>query len=888
MPIQTNLDGNEEFNPLRPFLGLRSFEEKNKSQFGGRDNEIEELFELVDDHLFTVVFGKSGIGKTSLLKAGLMPQLRKKFYLPIYVRVDFNAAKSPLRQVRELVYSTMNEIDSEIAEIGEESLWEYLHNVKLFKGRVIPVLILDQFEEIFTLGKEKPEDVLEFITELADLAENRIPLHVKEEYRSMGKTVPSYYTAQSYRMVFSLREDYLARLEELKMYMPSIMENRFRVVQMTIVQALDAAIKPGKGLINEEVATKIITKLPGVSQTDFDLLEKEGIINKNLMVEPFLLSLICDRLNERRIEEGLATITFDLVSDFQMSDVINSFYDETLDKYDKNVEVAIEDLLLTEAGFRKLQSLEEMQRVYDISDDVIDELVGARILRKEIRDGLEYVELIHDVLAPVIKEKRDKRIEREREEERETALGIERAKNRAKNIKRMSVVGVVFLGVAIFAFLSARKTKKIEDNVNRITKAQSLLVASKSMNVYSRDEIAAALLTRTAFRIYNKSLTGVAGKNLFDQLYYDSMLDALKNLQPKSKHESFLELVNMSKLEIRKRASSKNEERATNRRLRKNYIKDLELVEQNECYYVGWSRGDMQKISRKDKKYTKETMKLKGNLGVLSIAYDSKKKYLAVARRASDTIWIYDHNNGLPVKNVSLPKTFFPRSLHFTIDGKLIAQNEGSIVKWDNLDANAAIWEKRDQRLWEWVDTTKTWSTLSINDASYVTWGENSIKIPDVSPEENNETSVKELKCFSVSSKSNIAIGIEGGIILLTEKEYLELKVKKMGIIEVLKFSPTEKYLIAGNDQGEIFIIEVLYNKNSDKIDNIDVDKYFFHTGAITDIAFHGDDTNPEKVFFATASDDGTVIKWGRHNKKWIALTLDSKMRSSKRYIVYS
>ena len=38
----------------RPFPGLRSFEEKNKSQFGGRDAEIKELFSLVESHRLTI------------------------------------------------------------------------------------------------------------------------------------------------------------------------------------------------------------------------------------------------------------------------------------------------------------------------------------------------------------------------------------------------------------------------------------------------------------------------------------------------------------------------------------------------------------------------------------------------------------------------------------------------------------------------------------------------------------------------------------------------------------------------------------------------------------------------------------------------------------------
>ena len=95
-------DKNNLVDYQRPFLGLRSFEEKNKSQFGGRDEEIKELFGLVENHGLTVVFGKSGIGKTSLLKAGLIPELQQNFYFPIYFRIDYSSSRTPLDQVKKI------------------------------------------------------------------------------------------------------------------------------------------------------------------------------------------------------------------------------------------------------------------------------------------------------------------------------------------------------------------------------------------------------------------------------------------------------------------------------------------------------------------------------------------------------------------------------------------------------------------------------------------------------------------------------------------------------------------------------------------------------------------------------------------------------------------
>jgi len=437
-------------NLSRPFLGLRSFEEQNNKQFGGRDQEIDKLFQLVEDNGLTVVFGTSGIGKTSLLKAGLMPKLRQKFYFPIYIRIDYSSKKSPLLQLKDMAYNAMLELDPSIAEIKSFTLWEYLHDVKLLNGLVKPVLILDQFEEIFTLGKGK--DLKNFYVELGDFCQNRIPKAVKDKYRKQGKTVPSHYSKQSYHTVISLREDYLARLDELKNYIPSIMDNGFRVVQMTVSQAMEAAEKPGKGLIDQTVAKEIVNKL----------LKEQDANDKDLMVEPFLLSFICDQLNEKRIEMGLNEINKKMVANFKMEDAISSFYNEALKKFGPDVTLAIENRLLNSEGYRKLFASTEFKLGYDITDNDIDGLVDARIIRKESRNNVEYLELIHDVLAPVIKKKKDVREAKERKEQK--AKEDEARSNRRFRIILVSVGALVtFLGVK--NYLNSKELKQTETDI---------------------------------------------------------------------------------------------------------------------------------------------------------------------------------------------------------------------------------------------------------------------------------------------------------------------------------------------------------------------------------------------------------------------------------------
>jgi hypothetical protein len=188
----------------RPFMGLRSYEEINKEQFGGRNAEIKELYTLVETNRLTIVFGKSGIGKTSLIKAGLIPQLQNNIFPIIYGSIIFRL--TPLDQARELIYKKLKDRDPAVPELGSNTLWEYFRNLTLMDDLLTPLLIFDQFEEIFTIGKNKVREVHDFITELSDLAENRVPVIVQEEWKKKAEIISSFGGKPNFHMVISLRE----------------------------------------------------------------------------------------------------------------------------------------------------------------------------------------------------------------------------------------------------------------------------------------------------------------------------------------------------------------------------------------------------------------------------------------------------------------------------------------------------------------------------------------------------------------------------------------------------------------------------------------------------------------------------------------------------------
>jgi tetratricopeptide (TPR) repeat protein len=458
-----------------PWLGLDSFSEETRAFFYGRDEEVAELARRVQRKLLTVLFGQSGLGKTSILRAGLVPRLRGHGYCPIYVRIAYSAdAPEPGEQIKQTILQTARHAgqwtQSGVAAAGE-SLWEFLHHrddvlLDQTGNTLIPLLIFDQFEEIFTLAQSDEAGrarAARFIDDLADLVENRAPRALEARLESDDSTAERFDFARSdYRVLISLREDYLAQLESLKSKMPSVTQNRLRLAPMTGRQGLEAVLGPGKGLVSQEVAEALVRFIAG------------GAEIANAEVEPSLLSLVCRELNDTRIAEGRDEITLDLLAGSHDT-ILSNFYARALADQPAAVRRIIEDELLTESGFRENIAEETLRAHFTAAGaapETLATLVNRRLLRIEERLDVRRVELTHDVLCGVVKGSRDVRHEREAREATERMLAEQsdraaaarRAMIRARQVAAVCVVlAVGAIGAAIFAYFTSQRAKRAED-----------------------------------------------------------------------------------------------------------------------------------------------------------------------------------------------------------------------------------------------------------------------------------------------------------------------------------------------------------------------------------------------------------------------------------------
>jgi hypothetical protein len=468
---QEDLAASVAIDSENPWLGLSSYTEETRAYFHGRDEEATELARRVQRKNLTVLFGQSGLGKTSLLRAGLVPRLRGEGFCPVYVRVDYNPdSPSPSEQIKQAIFRATTEAghwSRPGTAIEGESLWEFLHHrgdlLRDSSGRtLLPLLIFDQFEEIFTLAQADDAGRLrakEFLADLADLVENRPPIALEARLDQDEAAAEDFDFARAdYRILIALREDYLAHLESVKGVMPSITQNRMRLARMTGAQALSAVVKPGGRLVSQDVAESIVRFVAG------------GAELANAEVEPSLLSLVCRELNTVRIAQKRPEISADLLAGSRDT-ILTEFYERALADQPEGVRRVIEDELLTESGYRESLAEERVIKALAAAGaepDALAKLVNRRLLRIEERLDMRRVELTHDVLCRVVASNRSLRQEREARDEAERQLAAQkereaatrRALVRARTIAAAcAVLAVLAAASAVFGYVATERAK---------------------------------------------------------------------------------------------------------------------------------------------------------------------------------------------------------------------------------------------------------------------------------------------------------------------------------------------------------------------------------------------------------------------------------------------
>ncbi len=433
-----------------PWLGLVTYTEELVAygyKFCGREVEIGDMLSLIEGNMLTTLYGRSGIGKSSLLEAGIFPKLRNRGYTPFWIRLgsklgdkrsfteqvidvigespvdiidvakedksDALSVDDMLKVMETLSLTEANKdaIASKIREsrsaetqksqndwMAEKYLWDFFltHRFEKKDGMpTIPVLVFDQFEEV--LLKRKDETLL-LLRQIYALMNNCASQPEGSEVE--GRV----------RIVFSIREDFLYLLEEaIDLNGFALMKNnRYRLQPLSDRQAIAIITEAGRHDPRDTYAP------PDAVDEKFADKIAEAIINHvressgDGTISTQIISLVCHQLFEKLLAEGQRPVlTLPFVSDKKnMSASLADFYLEKTKSLSEKERRYIEDTLV-DNGVRKSVSLSDYKRALGDNWEYLlkDNLVHTY---KVSSNAEEQVEIIHDQIAKVIEDEKEK------------------------------------------------------------------------------------------------------------------------------------------------------------------------------------------------------------------------------------------------------------------------------------------------------------------------------------------------------------------------------------------------------------------------------------------------------------------------------------------------
>lgn len=169
-----------------PRFDLAPYHEDDGRVFGGRDKTIKDLMNFIVRNHFVVLNGQSGIGKTSLIMAGIIPKVKELGWIPVYVRLMADNECSHfsiqlINSIEETIHYNHGHLkrDYPLHNHDTNSLVNYFKGLRFYNsnGEATPVLVIvDQFEELITKSRTSNKHahyLHEFLSELGIIMDSR-------------------------------------------------------------------------------------------------------------------------------------------------------------------------------------------------------------------------------------------------------------------------------------------------------------------------------------------------------------------------------------------------------------------------------------------------------------------------------------------------------------------------------------------------------------------------------------------------------------------------------------------------------------------------------------------------------------------------------------------
>ena len=332
--------------PSYRYPGPRPFEENDINLFFGREKHKKNLLTFINVEPLLVLFAKSGLGKSSLVNAAIIPELRKKNYEIILCRFNSyvnkerneNISSEPQSPLQKLFTETAGKqqlpdsfLDKIITNPEPFSLWHQFKNLQIASGeKKIYFIFFDQFEELFTYPQTQ---VKEFKEHLAELLSASIPQHYLDQINAVendaskanltDEQLALLYEPIPVKILCTIRSDKFSLLTGLKDAIPGIVTKTYELKPFNTEEATDAIVKPA-----------LLESSPELSFVSNTFTYDDDAIKKMLAyltdngtedIESFQLQVLCRYVEDMVIENKKKNTELKTINANQLGDIKNIF-----------------------------------------------------------------------------------------------------------------------------------------------------------------------------------------------------------------------------------------------------------------------------------------------------------------------------------------------------------------------------------------------------------------------------------------------------------------------------------------------------------------------------------------------------------------------------------
>ena len=377
-----------------PYPGLRPYREDEKAKFFGRDVDAEILIDKVLTNRLTLLFAASGVGKSSLLQAAVIPHLKSKTGENLTVVYHTDWVSDPVHSVRDAVLQALRvegllPEHSEEAELGEK-LPDLLAFCEVFVRPPL-VLILDQFEEFFRYQRHQTgfRELIDQLTTI--ITDKSLPVH----------------------LILSMREDFALELNAFKPKLPTILfENFYRLEKLGRQAVRDAIVIPAeqRGFTYEPELLKQL--LADLLSREMDRQPNSPVAELLETVEPPYMQIVCARLwelNEGDSEKVLRLASYEKAG--RAKGILKNYLDGVLQRFsfaEKQLASAAFDHLVSLRGVKMAYTAKGLAETVRVDEGelakVLKRLESIRVLREIPRQDELWYELYHDMFSGSIED----------------------------------------------------------------------------------------------------------------------------------------------------------------------------------------------------------------------------------------------------------------------------------------------------------------------------------------------------------------------------------------------------------------------------------------------------------------------------------------------------